>query len=75
MNIIEAHKEAKKSSYRIINAAKNKIIDFNNINGPEIIRLDENGKIISSFIIERSSGVFIKPLLDIINDDWEVVEK
>ena len=74
MNLIAAYKEAKKSTYKIINADKTRIIDFNHRFETVIIDYDEKGKFIDNQVICGLEGLYLRPLLDILIDDWEVVE-
>jgi len=73
MNIIEAYKEAKKSTYKIINADKTIIIDFNHMFETVIINYDKKGKFIDTDKICDLGNFYVRQLLDIVGeDDWEV---
>lgn len=75
MNIIEAYKEAKKSTYKIINADKTRIIDFNHMFENVIINYDEKGKFIDTNKICDLGNFYVRQLLDIVaEDDREVAE-
>lgn len=75
MNIIDAYKEAKKlSRYRIINANKTKIIDFSHRFETVINEYDEKENFIDNQRIYGLEGLYVRSLLDILADDWEVEE-
>ena len=75
MNIVEAYREAKKSSYKIINADKTRIIDFCHKFETVINKYDEKGNFIDSQKIDGLEDLYVRQLLDILIDDWEVVKE
>ncbi len=77
MNIIEAYKEARKSSYRIINADKTRIIDFSCKYEVRIYAYDEKGNFIDKYSIKNLEvliSLYVIPVLNMITDTWDVVE-
>ncbi len=74
MNIIEAYKEAKKSSYKIINANKTRIIDFTHKTESFMSKYDEKGNIIGNQLLYGLEDLYLRQLLDLLADDWEVIE-